>query len=241
MKERCILKQILIITVCVSFLSMPAYADTSYYSVDFSSVHNVNFSNTSIMPNGNTFPTGQQTLGGIPFDIPESGDNYWNSHFSEDGILDTGSNPKSIDIQVNRFGVSEVHTLINTLGGQAGNSYACLEFFGSDGAYYKKDLYGNSDIRDFNQGRWTNIINNTTTIKVFDNSQGQRLDKQMIELPIAFLDEELSMIRLTDNGRDNFQRVFLAGITVGVDSTVYTTDKGTVENSTFFLVSMGKF
>ena len=66
---------------------------------------------------------------------------------------------------------------------------------------YKKTLYGNSDIRDYNynQHYWTNNVNNTTTVKVFSDPYGlrgseHRLDKQLIDLPVTFNDEELSTI-----------------------------------------------
>lgn len=158
--------------------------------------------------------TGALTLGGIPFVIPQSGDNYWAAE------LVPGSNPKTLTIPVNIFAVSEVHTLINAWWGVPGpTSLAFLEFFGDDGAYFRKDLIGDIDIRDYNQNIFTNQINNTTTTQVI-SYQGwvggqQRIDKQEIILPADFCDETLSEIRLTDVGEIYVQRVFLAGVTVG--------------------------
>jgi hypothetical protein len=147
-------------------------------------------------------------LGGVPFEIPTQANNYWHSEHAD------GDNPRSIDIFVGRPDVREVHTLINTYWGQSGpGSYAWLEFFGSDGAYFRKDLVGNEDIRDFNQLWFTNSINGTTTVNVVLIGS-HRLDKQAIALPADFQDEELSTIRLSDNGAYNWQRVFLAGVTV---------------------------
>lgn len=156
--------------------------------------------------------TGSLTLGGIPFVIPQAGNNYWVAE------LVTGSNPKMLTIPVDMFGVSEVHTLINAWWGVAGpTSLAFLEFLGADGAYFRKDLVGNIDVRDYNQNIFTNQINNTTTTQVISYRSfgvGQRIDKQQIVLPADFHDETLSEIRLTDVGKMYTQRVFLAGLTV---------------------------
>lgn len=176
----------------------------AYHPVDFSAHHNANMQ-ADLDP---AFPSGSVTLGGVPFVIPEQGNNYWHS------VVAVGPNPRSIDIPVNRFGVSEVHTLINTYWGVPGpTSYASLEFFGSDGAYFLKELVGNEDIRDFNDFVFTNAINNTTTVNVVSVGP-HRLDKQRIALPAAFHNQTLEMVKLNDFGTDNVQRVFLAGITV---------------------------
>jgi len=172
--------------------------------VDFSQHHTANLQAT--LDAG--FPSGEVVLGGVPFSIPTAGNNYWHS------VNATGSNPRSIDIAVNRTGVVEVHTLINNYWGQPGpTSYAWLEFFGTHGAYFRKDLIGNEDIRDFNQLFFTNAINGTTTTNVVSIGN-HRLDKQEIALPADFYDETLLTVRMSDNGGDNFQRVFLAGVTL---------------------------
>ena len=87
----------------------------------------------------------------------------------------------------------------------------------------KKTLYGNSDIRDYNynQHYWTNNVNNTTTVKVFSDPYGSyrtedRLDKQLIDLPVTFNDEELSTIVFKDWGGTRYQRIFVSGITAGI-------------------------
>jgi hypothetical protein len=137
------------------------------------------------------------------------GNNYWNSYYAE------GLNPRILEAPVNQYGVTEVHTLINTLWGRPGpESYAYIEFIGSDGAYYRKDLVGNDDIRDVRPNIYTtNVINETTTINVWTDGY-YRLDKQQYILPIAFHTQNLDTIRLVDNGADGWQRVFLAGVTV---------------------------
>jgi len=102
----------------------------------------------------------------------------------------------SIDINIGVFGVSEVHTLINTRWGQpAPSSYAYIEFFGSDSAYYRKDLLGNVDVRDYANNNWTNGINGTSTTNVVLVENGyHRLDKQCITLPSVFLSQKLDRI-----------------------------------------------
>jgi len=134
----------------------------------------------------------------------------WSSSYSD-------PNPHQIDISVGVSGVSKVYTLINSDWGQdvSKGSFAAIEFYGSDGAFFGKDLYGNVDIRDWKSGNWTNSINGTTTTNVFQSSGGQfRLDMQTIDLPDDFLSQTLETIRVIDTGGQTFQRIFLAGITV---------------------------
>lgn len=195
------------------------------------SYNNLEFIRNSPYPDGGTtpWPRGDVTLGGVPFHIPQTDPVIWNTH---DPYL-TGPNPRPLDIALNQSDVQRVYTLINTFGGQPGPAaHAWLEFWGSEGAYYRKDLVGNSDIRDYNFDGWTNGINETTTVNVFLHSPGvyngeRRLDMQIIDLPSAFQTQTLTQIRLSDNGDGNFQRVFLVGITVqseGDTATPGTTD-----------------
>ena len=199
-------------TISASFATVGA---SFYQAVDFSSFHNERMQSDPGLIGAATFPEGSQVLGGIPFDIPTGGNNYWNAEYA------TGANPRQIDIPVNRFGVSEVHTLINTFWGQAGlPSLAKLEFIGSGGAFYALDLIGNDHIRDHFNGGFINTINGTTTTEVFNNGLGSRLDKQFITLPAAFHNEVLTTIRVIDNGANLTQRIFAAGISVGIANDV---------------------
>jgi hypothetical protein len=170
---------------------------------------------TVIQPgNGNLYPTGHQILGAIPFDIPASGPNFWFAQIA----APAPTSSCSVTIPVDKAGVAEVHTLMNTYWGKPdGNYYAYVEFFGSEGAYQKVPLYANDNIRDFDylDMPYANDINGTTTIKVFDNEIGQRLDKQVFVLPEEFRAQALSKIVLTDIGAYEMQRIFCAGVTVG--------------------------
>jgi len=192
----------------------PAKALT-YQPVDFSSSFNGNLQNTN-----SQYPSGNVTLGGVPFDIGlngSGGNNFWNGYIA----AGTGSETETLNINVGVFGVSEVDTLINTDWGQFGpNSYASIEFIGTGGADYTVNLIGGVDIRDFNPSIWTNTINGTTTTQVFLASNGQRLDKQQFVLPSAFDNQTLTSIVLTDTGNYAFQRTFLSGVSVGVGTAV---------------------
>lgn len=152
------------------------------------------------------YPEGDNLiLGGITFKIPPGVNNIWWSG--------SGEGTQTIEVTVNLSFVQEVHTLINTGWGATGGPYAYLEFFGSGGAYYKKDLYGNDDMRDWYTGGYTNSINGITTINVF-LQEGRRIDKQKISLPPEFSRQKLLKMRMVDNGSTGFQRTYLQGLTV---------------------------
>ena len=200
----------------------------TYYTIPFD--YNANMASaahfSTKLLNGDKYPTGNLILKGIPFYIPTSGNNFWNSHYAG------GPNPRTLSIDVNIYGVTEVHTLMNTFWGQPGpNSYAYIIFYGSEGAEYRVDLIGNHHIRDYNECIWTNSIDSPNTVEVFryyygiiDNegcSEWQRLDKQVFYLPEEFKHQTLTNILLVDNGAGpenlpDLQRIFIAGLTVGV-------------------------
>jgi serine/threonine protein kinase len=171
-------------------------------------------------------PTGNVTLGGIPFNIASNaaGNQGWSAQYAGDD----SDGHKSITISVNVYGVTDVYTLINTIYGRPGpTSYAWLTFTGSNGATYTKQLVGNIDIRDYCNADLTNSINETTTINVLkcpktNNNIEGRLDMQHIVLPDEFASQTLSTITLVDNGAWGFQRVVLDGVTVAVVSEART-------------------
>jgi hypothetical protein len=187
-------------------------AQAQYTTVDLSGV--VNGGRPVI--NGSTFPYGNQTFAGVPFAMLGSSDVdthwAWYAHNAAGGT----NAVVTATIPVGVYGVSDVYSLMNTLWGQYGpSSYASITFNGSAGTSYTYNLVGNWDIRDYNQSFfWTNSINNTTTIQVFNNNLGQRLDRQHFALPAAFLTQTLDTVVIRDTGGANFQRVFLAGLTV---------------------------
>ena len=206
MQNRRILMKIILMTALFAFCSW-AQADVAlvYQTVGFPEHYNDRITNRyANYPEGNDL-----VLGGIPFNIPPGENNIWWSGFAG------GGDPQAIEVTVNLPYVLEAHTLINTGWGATGGPYAYLEFFGSAGAYFKKDLYGNEDIRDWYNGGYTNFINGTTTINVF-SQDNRRIDKQAIVLPSEFASQKLVKMRMVDNGANEFQRTYLQGFTVGV-------------------------
>ncbi len=187
-------------------------ASAQYQTVNFSGAFNFDRSDANLA-NGSTFPTGAQTYQDVPFQIG-----------SGPGINDlwgwTGKNavtggPAKLAIPVEIFGVVEAYSLINTFWGQNGpNSFASVTFNATNGVTHTVQLVGNSDIRDYNQNVWTNAINGTTTKEIFNNDHGQRLDMQTYALPAAFASETLTSIVFDDVGASNFQRIFVAGVSV---------------------------
>lgn len=197
------------------------HAQAQFTSIPFT--YNAQFA-TSGINNGSTFPTGNQTLGGVPFSIPSGQNNYWSAY------VQGGANPITLTIPVGLANVDQIHTLINTYWGQAGpNSYASLTFTYSDGSSFSMALIGNVDIRDYNNYIWTNSINGTTTINVFDNGKGQRLDKQQITVPASMVSKTLQTITVSDTGGTNFQRVFLSGLTVHQAGLIKSISPATVD------------
>lgn len=161
---------------------------------------------------GGEYQEGFVQYDGVNFFIPIEGNSLW-------GPLQNNEFGQGYDIPVGQFGVSEVHTLMNTAWGQSGpNSYLRVEFFGSDGAYHVRDLIGDEDVRDYWNGSFTNLINGSTTTEAFRSSNsGNRLDKQRFVMPEAFRSQTLERITVTDFGRGGFQAVGIQGVSVLTD------------------------
>ncbi|PTY01377.1 hypothetical protein DB346_13195, partial [Verrucomicrobia bacterium LW23] len=157
----------------------------------------------------------------VPFDLSPNPEMWW-------AAGDTSPNPHVLEIDVDKWNASEVHTLITTGWGKKGpESLLYLEFLGDQGAYYRKDLVGDIDIRDYDyiSDSRSNFINGTTTRNVFHGTHstytdwGFRptdtwLDKQQIVLPPEFLTQKLKSVRVVDIGADFVQRAQFSGITV---------------------------
>lgn len=171
--------------------------------------------NDFLIINGNTFPTGAQNFGGIQFAIPADPNNYW----AAAAAAGFGPGAVSVTIPVGVYGVTSVFTLLNTMWGFAGpNAYLYITFTGSGGATETVPLVGNVNVRDYNNDGNTNAIDNTSTIQVWDNGRGQRLDRQEYILPAAFASQTLASITITDRGNEgsgtNGSRAVLAALTV---------------------------
>jgi hypothetical protein len=195
---------------CCALLSFPAELRAQWVQIDLAPYANTRMQN--YQPGAQAYPEGRVVLGGVPFDIQRVGENNaWNAAFA------AGPQPKVLDIAVRVSAVAEVHTLINTFYGSPGPaSYAWLEFFGSSGAYHRKDLIGNVDIRDHHGAWWTNAINGTTTVNVFTTGRSpeDRLDKQRIVLPSAFHSQSLDRVRLTSVGGGTISDASIQGLSL---------------------------
>jgi hypothetical protein len=171
--------------------------------------------NDFLIINGSTFPTGTQNFGGVPFAIPTGPNNYW----AAAAAANFGPGVVSLTIPVGVSGVTSVFTVLNTMWGWAGpKAYLFITFNGSNGTTETVPLVGNVNVRDYNNDGNTNTINNTSTIQVWDNGLGQRLDRQEYILPPAFASQTLASITIIDTGNEgegtNGSRAVLAAVTV---------------------------
>lgn len=192
-------------------------AALDFQTVDFSSHHNYRLQNMD--GNAGQLPSGSLLTGdGVPFYIPAGPGN--NAYLSAQPV---GGGQRMLDVSIGIQGVVKAFTLINTWWGtRSETAYAYLEFFGSQGAYYRRNLVGNQDIRDYLNSDYTNTINGSSTKNAVLKGQGKywevRLDCQEIVLPDAFRTQSLQSMRLVDNGDMGFQRTFLSGLTVGIQT-----------------------
>lgn len=189
-----------------------APAQAGFITVDLSPYTNARIQN--YQPSAAGYPEGMVTLGGVPFNIQTvGGNNAWNAE------VVSGPYPHVLSVAMNIQNVQTVYTLINTFYGQPGPaSYVELEFFGSSGAYYRKDLIGNEDVRDHFNAFWTNSINGTSTVNVYSSGGGflseSRLDMQRINLPSSFQGQTLTEFRLTSTGGVLISDASIQGLTV---------------------------
>ena len=187
--------------------------------------------NDFLIINGSTFPTGNQNFGGVPFSIPTSPNNYW----AAGAAANFGPGTVSLTIPVGVSGVTSVFTLLNTMWGFAGpQAYLFITFNGSNGATATRPLVGNVRIRDYNNDGNTNTINNTTTVQVWDNGLGQRLDRQEYILPAAFASQVLNSVTITDTGNEgqgtDGSRAILSALTVST-CRAYVTETIAISSS----------
>lgn len=206
--------------VCIAAIAASVSASSAFAAfqvIDIDAYRNGGRDN-SLLANGGTLPIGNQTFGGVPFDM--GGGPNLSDPWAYYAHLDAGSGPGTVveAFDINAFGVTNVYTLMSTFWGQPGpNSYISVTFNGSAGATATFNLVGNVDIRDYNfNPTWTTTINGTTTTEVFNNGSGQRVDRQQFALPAAFASQTLTQMIITDTGQPNFQRMFMTGLTVEV-------------------------
>lgn len=190
--------------------ALASCAGTAIAESYFVPVNMLPFANSRLQDRS-SFPTGSLVLGDVPFRIETSGNNVWSAAVGPAGAQ------RVIEIPINIEGVKKVHTLINCDWGQAGpNSFARIEFVGADGTVITQTLVGNVNLRDWNQWVWTNTISasNTQQVVTVGNT---RLDKQVWTMPLDIESQELRRIRIVDTGNENFQRIFVSGLSIEID------------------------
>jgi len=203
--------------VAIAFTAAAAQAGET--SVDLASLANEPWTfvgpNDFLIINGSTFPTGTQNFGGVPFTIPAGPNNYW----AAGAAANFGAGTVRLTIPVGVYGVTSAFTVLNTMWGWAGpTAYIDVTFNGSNGAKKTFPLVGTVNVRDYNNDGNTNTIDNTSTIQVWDNGLGQRLDRQEYLLPPEFANQTLTSVTITDTGNEgngtDGSRTVLAALTV---------------------------
>jgi hypothetical protein len=187
----------------------PAQADLTYIPITFD-YNSYNWGRDA------NYPTGDVTLGGIPFSIPTSpNNNTWDSNI--------GTGTQVLVIPVNLSGVKEIHTLINTSWGYPGDQFTTLDFNWSGGLTVQVVLTDGVDIRDWWNGGYANSIS-PPTVQVYSGTGTPsphlptRIDKQLFIFDgPEYADRILESIVMTDNGWAGRHRAYLYGVTAGVD------------------------
>jgi hypothetical protein len=162
------------------------------------------------------FPLGSPTyLGHVPF-MQDGGDNeVWNGFYA-------GGNGVTLTVSLNVPFSYGFYSLINTWWGADFHEgrYASISFSFSDSSSLAFDLYGNQDIRDFNNpgSGYTTSINGLTTQNVYQNPDGHYvIDRQWFDFG-ADAGKTLTSFSITDSGGEGFQDVLLSGATVQTGS-----------------------
>jgi len=205
-----------------SFLAIAftaALARAGEVPIDISALVNLGwtspFCDGNSISEGNTFPSGSQNFGGVPFAIPSGPNNYWGGTVAGS----CGPGTVSLTIPVGVSGVRSAFTLLNTYNGQAGPSaYLYITFTGSGGATATEPLVGDVNVRNYNPGGYTSTINNTSTIQVWTDVYGERLDRQEYILPAAFASQVLTSVTITDTGTYDLSRAIFSALTVSTCS-----------------------
>lgn len=203
------------------------------------------------MPNGNAGPYAvnfdalsslslpQYTA--VPFNLSKS-KNAVNSHLinpADDVVLDAwsgheaanrGSGPASITIPTSLPNANAVFLLMNTLWGSTDPEKVQITFLFADNMEYTYKLEGGENVRDYNDGFWTNTIDGAGTVQVFSytvpaneaggETKNVRMDMLYLPIPHGFLGRPLLGIKVTDFGNPcsgfpcEASRIFLWGATV---------------------------
>jgi hypothetical protein len=170
-----------------------------------------------------TFPYGTKHYDGMTYAIQGNKQGTASTAWFASVAANQGSGAVSITIPVNVAKVKTVYTLMNTEWGSTQSGLITVTFTGSGGATWTVDLTGGVNVRDYNNGNYTNTclcqlpggVGQSGAINAWTNgSSPQRLDEQLYELPASFASQTLESITITDNGGENVQRAILAAVAV---------------------------
>jgi hypothetical protein len=208
---------ILLLTMCLG----TGLANAAQKKVSISSFVNNSWCGEALI-SCSTFPYGTKHYDGVTYSILGTKKGTANDAWFAADAAGHGSGTVSITIPVNVAKVKTVYTLMNTEWGSTQSGLISITFTGSGGATWTYELAGGTNVRDYNNGNFTNTcvcqlpggVGQSATINAWTNPDGQRLDEQVYELPAAFATQTLESITITDSGDENVQRAILAAITV---------------------------
>lgn len=179
--------------------------------IDTQSFANANYDfNYQIPPNSRP----SSPLGGIPFDIPSIGNNFY---------LFSDSNPDPLIIPINNVSeITKVYFLINTSWGIPGYHSGSIQFYfdGSNTPGFLYDLYCGLNVRDWNDGTYANSVSSPDVTPdvywILSDQWGTpgRIDLLTVSIPSTFFNSLLTKIVIEDYGRDYESRLRVAGITL---------------------------
>jgi hypothetical protein len=215
MKNRTLL---ILLTVCLG----TGLANAALKKISISSLVNNSWCGEGLL-GCSTFPYGAKRYDNVTYTVLGNKKGTVNTAWFASDAAGQGGGTVTITIPVNVAKVKTVYTLMNTEWGSTQTGLISIKFTGSGGATWTYNLTGGVNVRDYNNGSFTNTcicqlpggVGESATINGWTNSTGQqRLDEQIYELPASFATQTLESITITDSGNENEQRAILAAITV---------------------------
>ena len=208
---------ILLLSICLG----AGWANAAQKKISISSLANNTWCGEDLI-GCSTFPVGTKHYNGVAYTMLGNKKGTENTAWFAVDAAGHGGGTVSITIPVNVAKVKTVYTLMNTEWGSTQSGLISITFTGSGGATWTYDLVGGTNVRDYNNGNYTNTcicqlpggVGQSATINAWGNGAGQRLDEQVYELPAAFATQTLESITITDSGNENVQRAILAAVTV---------------------------
>jgi hypothetical protein len=160
---------------------------------------------------------GAYLFGGVPFYIPAKNNTWDVNKFQDDST-------HRLVVPVRLKGVTELRTIIGLTYATGAPETVFVEFRGSNGGFYRKELVVNQDVRDMRTSKFSKIVSPTVVVWSRPLMQLPKqgadwemfLDMQQLTLPKEFEEQTLQSITIIDKGKHNAQRLFIAGMTAKV-------------------------